>query len=118
MGINWHRQQYDIKMTALEAKYKKFAEIWHHKGRKAFNDALIRSRRGQTIPNFDDVFEEEWKNFVVIKLKCPKCSHIKEFKVDFEKDDINVFEELNGYTALICISCGDMIELNKWETIE
>jgi hypothetical protein len=113
MSFEWQKHQYEIKMAALEAKYKKFAEIWHHKGRKAFSDAISK----QELPNWNDFFEEEWAKFVIIKLKCPKCENIKEFKVNFEKDEINVFEEFNGYVALICISCGDMIEIDRWKVI-
>ena len=99
-------------MNAIEANYKRMAKIWHAKGRKAFNDAIYK----QEIPNWDDFFEETWKKFTIIKLKCP-CGYIKEFKINFD-NNIDIFQDFNGYTALMCISCGNMIEIDKWEMIK
>ena len=119
-SLEWQKEQYRINMAAIEAKYKKMAEIWHAKGRKAFNDALMRSRRGQTIPDWNEFFEKEWINFTIIKLKCSECGFVKEIKIDFDANlDSSIFADLNHkYSHLMCVSCGNVIEIRnyfKWK---
>jgi len=102
-------------MAAIEAKYKKLAEIWHAKGRKAFSDAI----RKQEIPDWNDFFEEEWLKFTIVKFRCSECGYIKEVKtINLSDNDKGLMIDLNDFLALMCMSCGNMIEIDKWKVIK
>ena len=108
MSLEYQKRQYEERMNLIEAKYKKIAEIFHAKGRKAFNDAIYK----QKLPNWNEFFEDEWVKFTTLKLRCPECHHARDFKLDLERGS-DVMENLNQYINLICTTCGKLIDINK-----
>ena len=101
------------RLNEFKERYKEFAKIWHQKGRKAFNDAIYK----QELPNWDDFFEEAWKEFITITVKCPKCSHIKSFEINLN-DTFDKKKELGRYINLLCRVHKDFVPLEEWEVIE
>ena len=78
MSLEYQKRQYEERMNLIEAKYKKIAEIFHAKGRKAFNDAIYK----QKLPNWNEFFEDEWVKFTTQKAEEKRISIIEKDEID------------------------------------